>query len=448
MKISNQYFNCFPIFSVAKSVVTQLKDAGFKAFFVGGAVRDMLLGKPPKDIDIATNATPEQTVALFKRCHQVGVSFGVIVVTVKDFNFEIATFREEREYADGRHPQIITYTGDPYLDAARRDFTINAMFYDPDTTEILDFFNGRADLENGILRCVGDSMTRFNEDHLRMLRAVRFATRFNFRIDPPMCDAVIQLKDKITKISAERIRDELNAMLTGPRPSTAIRMLEQLGLLQLILPEVSALRGVEQPPQYHPEGDVFTHTMLMLDHMKYPSVALAWSVLLHDIGKPRMYSVGPDNIIHFYKHESAGARIAEKIMQRFKFSIATTEAVIHAVKNHMRISSAHLMRKSKLARLMAHPNFKAELELHRLDSQCSNKQMNNYLFLLDKVTERGGSIELPPPLLNGHDLIAIGFKPGPKIGKTLHKIEDLRLEGKISDRQTALDVVQKLRRKN
>ncbi|MDD2478640.1 MAG: CCA tRNA nucleotidyltransferase, partial [Victivallaceae bacterium] len=226
MKISNQYFNCFPIFSVAKSVVTQLKDAGFKAFFVGGAVRDMLLGKPPKDIDIATNATPEQTVALFKRCHQVGVSFGVIVVTVKDFNFEIATFREEREYADGRHPQIITYTGDPYLDAARRDFTINAMFYDPDTTEILDFFNGRADLENGILRCVGDSMTRFNEDHLRMLRAVRFATRFNFRIDPQMCDAVIQLKDKITKISAERIRDELNAMLTGPRPSTAIRMLE------------------------------------------------------------------------------------------------------------------------------------------------------------------------------------------------------------------------------
>lgn len=444
MKISVEYYNHSPVFIAACEIVRKLKDAGFKAFFVGGAVRDMLLGKTPADIDIATSALPEQTATLFLRSHQVGASFGVTVVTIGKYNFEVATLREEREYADGRHPEILTYTDDHYLDANRRDFTINSMFYDPYSDEIFDFFDGTKDLANGYLRCVGEPMVRFQEDYLRMLRAVRFAARFGLHIDPAIIRAIGNLKEKVLKLSAERIRNELNTMLTGPHPAAAVKLLDELHLLELILPEVSALRGVEQPPQFHPEGDVFTHTMLMLEHMKYPSIELAWSVLLHDVGKPRAYSTGADGSIHFYGHENFGAGMANNIMTRFRFSTAETENVVNAVKNHMRFAVVNKMRKSNLARLMAAPGFKIELELHRLDALCSNRLMNNFVFLLDKIAESGGEVSLPPPLLNGRDLIAIGFKPGPKIGKTLLTIQNLQLEGKISDRESALKIARNL----
>ena len=438
-----QGFRNLPGFQAALNIVKRLREAGFFACFVGGSVRDMLLGRPPKDIDIATSATPEQAAELFPHHHEVGMAFGVLVVIEDGVPFEVATLREEREYMDGRHPEIITYTDDPKLDAARRDFTINAMFYDPVSHEIIDYFGGREDLDAGILRCVGDPVLRFGEDYLRMLRAVRFAVRFGLRIDPAVRAAIEQLKQNVGKLSCERIRQEMTLMLTGPRPAEAIRELSELGLLAFLLPEVEAMRGVEQPPQYHPEGDVFVHTMLMLEHMALPSLELAWSVLLHDVGKPLTRTVGEDGVAHFYGHEHAGAEMAEVILKRLRFSTAQTETITQAVASHMRFISVPRMRRPKLLRLMADPNFAMELELHRLDCLSSNMLMENFVFLLDEIAAKCGQVELPPPLLTGRDLIELGMKPGPAFGRILKKVEDLQLEGKISSREEALAAIRR-----
>ncbi len=431
-------------FKAGVILVQRLRGAGFKAYFVGGSVRDMILGKVPKDIDIATSATPQQAAELFPHHHEVGMAFGVLVVVEDGIPFEIATLREEREYMDGRHPEIVTYTDDPQLDASRRDFTINAMFFDPLTNEIIDYFGGRDDLEAGVLRCVGEPELRFNEDYLRMLRAVRFATRFGLRIDPAVRAAILKLRNRVSCLSNERIRQELSAMLIGPRPADAMRMLSELGLLELLLPEVHEMHGVEQPPAYHPEGDVFVHTMLMLDHMALPSLELAWSVLLHDVGKPATRTVGKDGVSHFYGHEAKGARIAEKILTRLRFSREQTDAIVNAVANHMRFASIHLMKRAKLMRLMAEPYFLMELELHRLDCLSSNFLMGNFVLLLDELAKKSGKVELPPPLLSGQDLINLGLKPGPDFGRLLKDIEDLRLEGKINYREEALAAVRQI----
>jgi len=431
------------VFKAAVSVVKRLQNNGHTAYFVGGIVRDMLLDKESKDIDIVTSALPDVVDSLFKRTHHIGAAFGIINVVEQDINFEVATFREEREYMDGRHPEEVIYTTDPRLDAIRRDFTINGMFYDPITEEIFDFVNGKEDLKKGIIRTIDDPEIRFREDFLRMLRAVRFANRFDFKLDENTANAIKELNSKVTKLSAERVRDELTKMITGPHPDQSIIMLDNLGILQHILPEVCALKGVEQPKKYHPEGDVFIHTMLMLKEMSSPALELAWSILLHDIGKPATYSVDDKGIEHFYRHESKGAVIAETIMKRLRFSKKETKAVVECTQNHMRMFSADKMRPAKWKRILAHEHFSLELELHRIDLISSNGDMETYHLMAERMKEFENNGELPPPLLTGQDLIKQGIKPGPNFSKILNELQDHQLDGSITTKDAAIEFVKR-----
>ncbi len=436
--MNNVFFNNSPVFPAAVRIVDKLRAAGHAGYFVGGAVRDMLLGRTPKDIDIATSATPEQAAAIFPRHHKIGAAFGILMIVEDDIPFELATFREEREYADGRHPEVIKYTDSPALDAARRDFTINGMFYDPAAERILDFAGGRRDLEKGVLRTIGKAEQRFSEDYLRMLRAVRFTTRLGFELDREAADAIRKLKHNISILSSERIRDELNLMLTGGAPAAAIRLLHRLGLLELVLPEVAALDGVTQPQQFHPEGDVLTHTLLMLDHMPLPGIELAWSILLHDAGKPATLSIGEDGVEHFYRHEEASSAIAESCLSRLKFSRKEIDTVVHAVKNHMRFAMIDKMRPPKTRRLIAEDDFPLQLELHRIDCISSHGKMGNYLLLLDMLLQTGGETALPEPLVNGRDLMGAGLKPGPQMGQILRQIAEMQLAGEIGTKEEAI----------
>ncbi|MFA6102068.1 MAG: CCA tRNA nucleotidyltransferase [Victivallaceae bacterium] len=436
--MNNVFFSGSRVFQTAARIVDKLRTAGYAGYFVGGAVRDMLLGKTPKDIDIATSATPQQAAEIFPRHYKIGVAFGILMIVEDDIPFELATFREEREYADGRHPETVKYTDSPELDAARRDFTINGMFYDPAANRILDFTGGQRDLEKGVIKTIGNAEQRFSEDYLRMLRAVRFTTRLGFELDREAADAILKLKHNLNRLSAERVRDELNLMLTGGTPAAAIRLLHKLGLLELALPEVAALDGVTQPEQFHPEGDVLTHTLLMLDHMPLPGIELAWSILLHDAGKPSTYSVGEDRIEHFYRHEEASAVIAESCLNRLKFSRKIMDTVVHAVKNHMRFAMVDRMRPPKLKRLIAEEDFPLQLELHRIDCISSHSKLGNYLLLLDSLHQAGGETALPEPLVNGRDLMAAGLKPGPRMGKILRQIAEMQLAGEISTQEDAI----------
>ncbi len=427
------------LFRGAAKIAATLREHGHAALFVGGSVRDSLQGKPLKDIDIATSALPEQVQRIFPHTHDVGVAFGIIVVVVDGFNYEVATFREERDYLDGRHPETVLYTTSPRLDASRRDFTVNAMFFDPASGKLLDFFDGRRDLAEGILRTVGEPETRFREDYLRMLRAVRFAARFQFELEPGLASAIVKLKGHVAQLSPERIREELNGMLTGPDPADAVIMLRDLGLLPIILPEVAAMDGVEQHELYHPEGDVFTHTMLMLRHISWPSLELSWSILLHDIGKVVTKTIGADGIPHFYGHEEVGADMAEAILQRLRFSRQQVDNIVHAVRNHMRFAHVDQMRNATRKRLMSETMFPLELELHRIDCVSSNMLLGNYVMLLDKMPELAAERSLPPPLLNGKDLITLGVKPGPDMGALLHRVRDMQLDGELATRDDAIN---------
>lgn len=423
-----------------------MKHAGYSAYFAGGCVRDMLLGLDPDDIDIATSAKTGEILALFPHCHQIGAAFGIINVVMADHCFEVATFREEREYADGRHPEEITYTDDPELDARRRDFTINAMFFDPINERLLDFTNGQDDLSKRMLRTVGDPEMRFGEDFLRILRAVRFAVRFDLELS---ADIPIAIRDNLAglrKLSVERIREELNKMLVGKKPDRALQMLADLGIMDEILPEISAMQGVEQPKEFHPEGDVFVHTVLMLRHMTWPSVELAWSILLHDVGKPSTFSIGEDGVEHFYCHEHESAKIAEEILLRFKFSRKEISNIVESVGNHMRFAHVSEMRKAKLKRLMASETFALQLELHRIDCISSHAKMDQYIFLLDKLGEEEEVVALPKPLINGHDLIELGISGGPVMGEILHRIADMQLEGELTTKEEALKEAMRLHR--
>ena len=432
-----------PMELTARALVDRLRTAGYLAYFAGGCVRDLVRQQTPKDIDIATDARPEEVQKIFRRTHAVGAHFGVVVVVEDDRQFEVATFRSDGAYLDGRHPVAVNYSS-PEADARRRDFTINGMFFDPPNDAVIDFVGGREDLAAGIVRAIGDPAQRFAEDRLRLLRAIRFATVLQFEIEPLTWEAIIQAASGIKEISAERIREELVRIFLSPQRVRGWDLLDASGLMKAVLPELEAMKGCEQPPQFHPEGDVFRHTRLMLDLLpEKVSLPLVLSVLFHDIGKPPTSSVDNDGRIRFNGHDRVGAEMTEAIMQRLRFSRAEIDATVEAVRQHMVFKDVPNMRIAKLKRFMARPNFADELELHRVDCVSSHGMLDNYAFLQRKQTEFASEPIIPPPLVRGDDLIALGMKPGPRFREILDAVETQQLEGELSDRDEALAWIKK-----
>jgi poly(A) polymerase len=428
---------------VADRIAARLRDAGHQAFFVGGSVRDRILGKSPHEVDVATDATPDQVQALFPRTVAVGAAFGVIVVVDDEINTEVATFRTDGGYQDGRHPDAVVFS-DPEHDAERRDFTFNALFYDPTREVLIDYVNGLEDLKAGIVRAIGEPERRFAEDYLRMLRAVHFTARFDFQLDDATADAIRQHAKHITAISPERIGAELTKMLTGPNAHVAFRLMDELELLPEILPEISAMKGVEQPKQYHPEGDVFVHTLLLLEKLDNPPPALGWAALLHDVGKPPTFTINDRGYEAFPSHASVGAKMTEEILRRFRFSNAHIDAVREMVYYHMSFADVKNMRQSTLRRMLARPTIEEELELHRIDCLSSFGKLDHYHFVKDAREAFANEPVLPDPLVTGKDVIALGIQPGPEIGKFLAVIRDQQLEGQLNSREEALAALAKL----
>jgi poly(A) polymerase len=422
----------------ARDIVRKLRAAGHVAYYAGGSVRDLLRGETPKDIDVATDARPETVQKIFHRTYAVGAHFGVIVVLENEFQFEVATFRSDGVYLDGRRP-VEVHFATAEEDAARRDFTINGMFFDPEKEEVIDFVAGRADLEHRLIRAIGDPAQRFAEDRLRMLRAVRFATVLGFQIDRTTWDAIIASASSITQISAERIRDELVKIFLSPNRARGWDLLDASGLMKAVLPELEKMKGCEQPPQFHPEGDVFMHTRIMLEMLpEEVSLPLVFSVLFHDVAKPPTAIVDEEGRIRFNGHDRVGAEMTEGIMERLRFSRAEIDATVEAVRQHMVFKDVPNMRVAKLKRFMARPTFHDELELHRVDCASSHAMMDNYEFLLKKKEEFANEPIIPPPLVRGEDLIAMGMKPGPKFGEILEAVETRQLEGGVKNREEAL----------
>jgi poly(A) polymerase len=427
--------------SSARDVARRLHAAGHTAYFAGGCVRDLLRGQVPKDFDIATEARPEVVQKLFPRTYAVGAHFGVIVVLENEFQFEVATFRSDGTYIDGRHPVAIHFAT-AEEDAARRDFTINGMFFDPENNEVIDFVGGRADLERKLIRAIGDPAQRFAEDRLRMLRAVRFATVLGFEIDSATWAAVVASASSIVQISAERIREELVKIFLSPNRARGWDLLDASGLMRAVLPELDAMKGCEQPPQFHPEGDVFKHTRIMLEMLPAEaSLPLVFSVLFHDVAKPPTATVDEEGRIRFNGHDRIGAEMTEAIMERLRFSRAEIDATVEAVRQHMVFKDVPNMRVAKLKRFMARPTFEDELELHRVDCASSHAMLDNYEFLLKKKEEFANEPIIPPPLVRGDDLIALGLTPGPQFGEILEAVETRQLEGGLKDREEALQWV-------
>jgi len=424
---------------LARHIVSRLKASGHQAYFVGGCVRDLLLSGEPKDYDIATDARPAEISALFPKSDLVGAHFGVVLVHDSGAQVEVATFRSDHAYSDGRHPVAVDFETDPRQDVLRRDFTINALLLDPDRDEVLDFVGGRDDLRNRIVRAIGDPETRFREDHLRLLRAVRFAARLNYQIDPATLRAIQHLHGQIVKVSAERIRDELSRILTEGGARRGFELLDETGLLPDILPEVAAMKGVAQPPEFHPEGDVWRHTLLMLDQLREPSVTLALGVLLHDVGKPPTFRVA--DRIRFDGHVEKGVAMAEAILTRLRFSNDQIRQAAALVANHMRFKDAPQMRESTLKRFLRLENFPEHLELHRLDCLSSHGSLENYEMVKEKLVALPHAELKPLPLITGDDLIAAGYKPGPAFSMILAAVEDAQLESKISSREEAMALV-------
>src|SRR3954469_9290552 len=427
----------------ARGIVRKLRAAGHTAYFAGGCVRDLLRGQIPKDIDIATDARPEVVQKIFPHTYAVGAHFGVIVVLENEFQFEVATFRSDGAYIDGRHP-VEVHFATAEEDAARRNFTINGMFFDPEKDEVIDFVGGREDLERRLIRAIGDPAQRFAEDRLRMLRAVRFATVLGFEIDPATWEAVVGSASSIVQISAERIRDELVKIFHSPNRARGWDLLDASGLMRAILPELEAMKGCEQPPQFHPEGDVFKHTRIMLEMLPAEaSLPLVFSVLFHDVAKPPTAMVDEDGRIRFNGHDRIGAEMTEAIMERLRFSRAEIDATVEAVRQHMVFKDVPNMRVAKLKRFMARPTFEDELELHRVDCASSHGMLDNYEFLLKKKEEFASEPMIPPPLVRGDDLIAMGLKPSPQFGEILEAVETRQLEGALKNREEALEWVRK-----
>ena len=426
---------------LAISAVARLREAGFAAFLVGGCVRDFLLGFEPKDYDVATAATPAQVTALFNGSNLVGAQFGVVLVRDGSAQVEVATFRSDNDYQDGRRPSEVTFEQNPEQDALRRDFTVNALLLDPERGEVLDFVGGRADLEGGVIRAIGDPARRFREDHLRLLRAVRFAARLEFAIEPATFAAIREHAGFIRDVSAERVRDEISRMLNGPHPRRAFELLDETGLLDQILPEVAAMKGVEQPAEFHPEGDVWQHTMLMLEGLEHPSVTLAWGVLLHDVGKPGTFARAADRI-RFNGHVEEGIRIARDILGRLRYSHDEIAQVLALIANHMKFKDVPQMKESTVKRFVRQPDFEEHMALHRLDCLSSHGSLGNYEFVRRKLQETPPELLKPAPLISGQDLIGAGYKPGPLFRKALQSVEEAQLNEEIHTRAEAMTVAQ------
>jgi poly(A) polymerase len=438
----------------ATSIVQTLRQHGFQAYLVGGCVRDLLLQREPKDYDVATDATPDEVMNIFPETYAVGAQFGVVLVPVPEdassnastpasHAVEVATFRSDIGYSDGRHPDEVRFSRDPREDVARRDFTINGMLLDPVSDEVLDFVGGREDLKAGIIRTIGEPERRFAEDKLRMLRAVRFAARFEYQIEPSTFAAIQQFAHEIKAVSRERVRDELTRMLTEGHARRAFLLLDESGLLKHILPDISAMKGVAQPPEFHPEGDVFVHTLLLLENLPNPCpLTLAWGALLHDVGKPPTFRVAPDRI-RFDNHVEVGVKMAEEICRNLRFSNDDTEQILSLVDNHMRFGHATRMKESTMKRFLRLPAFDEHLALHRADCLASHRNLSTYEFVQQKRDEIPPEKIRPSPLVTGDDLIAAGHAPGPKFREILNAVEDAQLEGRLPSRDAALEFVRR-----
>ena len=420
----------------AIQIVRSLQAKGYQAVFAGGCVRDRLMGRAPTDYDVATNATPEEVCRLFPKARLVGAQFGVVVVAMEGRPFEVATFRSEGEYLDGRHPSQVAFTT-AEGDVRRRDFTVNGLLFDPVAGKVLDYVGGQADIRARLVRAIGDPRARFAEDHLRLIRAVRFAAFLDFEIEPQTRQAITELAPRIKSVSAERTSDELEKLLTRRGAARGVRLLHEVGLLREILPEVEAMAGIEQPPTWHPEGDVFTHSVLALSFLENPSFELAMGVLLHDVGKPVTIERGER--IRYPYHESVGAEMADAIGHRLRLSTESREHIVWLVKRHMMFVEADKMRLSTLKRLFANPRFDDLLAVHRADLLASTKDFTQYNFCVDK--RRGLSQEKisPAPLITGDDLIAMGLAPGPIFKHVLSQVREEQLEERLTTREAALD---------
>jgi poly(A) polymerase len=442
----------------ATVIVRTLREKGFQAYLVGGCVRDLLLKREPKDYDVATDATPTQVMETFPETYAVGAQFGVVLVPAADEDVasnvsaerssrshavEVATFRSDIGYSDGRHPDEVRFSRDPREDVARRDFTINGMLLDPGSGEVLDFVGGREDLAAGVIRTIGDPDRRFAEDKLRMLRAIRFAARFEYAIEPATFAAIQRRAHEIQVVSRERVRDELTRMLTEGHARRAFMLLDESGLLREVLPEISAMKGVEQPAEFHPEGDVFVHTLLLLENLPHPCpMTLGWGALLHDVGKPPTFRVAPDRI-RFDGHVEVGVKMSEEICRRLRFSNDETEQILALVDNHMRFGHATRMKESTLKKFLRLPCFDEHLALHRADCLASHRILSTYHFIQQKQAEIPPEKMRPSPLVTGDDLIAAGHIPGPKFREILNAVEDAQLEGRLASRDAALEFVQR-----
>ena len=446
----------------ARLIAATLRAAGHQAYFAGGCVRDLLLDHAAKDFDVATSATPAEIVTLFPRTQAVGAHFGVILVLNEvdgiDVATEVATFRHDGAYLDGRRPDAVRFTSDPREDVQRRDFTINGMLLDPaainDTptgpevpdAAVLDFVGGRRDLDAKILRTIGSPDLRFTEDKLRMLRGIRFAARLNFSIDPDTFMAIQRLAPEIAQVSCERIRDELTRMLTEGHARRAMALLDTSGLLSQILPEISRMQGVEQPPEYHPEGDVFVHTLLLLDHLpRGAAPTLAWGMLLHDVGKPATFQppnpLKPGDRIRFNGHVEVGVRIAEEILRRLRFSSDDTAQIVALIRHHMQFGDVRKMKQSTLKRFLRLDKFDEHLALHRADCLSSHADLSLYDFAKSAYETTEPHVVSPPLLVTGRDLIAAGYKPGPTFKAMLEAAEDAQLEGRIASTEEGLQLL-------
>ncbi len=447
---SDQTGYCCPLMRIpdnnttraARSAVRTLQDKGFTAYFAGGCVRDWMLKRPATDIDIATDATPESVENLFPVARRIGKAFGVVQVEEGQGRFDVATFRRDEGSADGRHPDFISFSN-PEDDAQRRDFTINGLFYDPVANRVHDYVGGCKHLEQKVVQTIGNPDLRFGEDFLRLLRAVRFASVLEFSLDPATLAGIRRNAEGIGRISAERIEQELSRiLLESPRAGEALHLLLDVGLLPHILPEVAAMQGQDQPPQFHPEGDVFTHTMMMLDKMENANLTLAYSVLLHDIAKPvtATKTLEPDGTerIRFNRHAQIGARMATAILERLRLSREQIDVVSHCVGNHMKFIDVPNMKKSTLRRLVGGGTFEDELRLHRLDCVCSHGNLSNYNFLRKFMDETPPAEVLPGRWLSGRDILALGIPEGPEIGKWLRIAYDAQLEGSVASREELL----------
>ena len=424
-------------FEGAECVVRRLQHAGHRAVLAGGCVRDLLRDEQPQDYNVATSARPAEVEALFDESQTVGRRFGVCQVHLDGLVYEVATFRREWGYSDGRHPDGVEFC-DAEQDARRRDFTVNAMFYDPVTEELTDYVGGRTDLADGLIRAVGEPEARFREDHLRLVRAVRFAVRLGFEIEPATRSAMERLAPLTVVVSAERLREELRLILTGPRPADALRLMDSLGMLRHVFPELEEAKGCQQPPNYHPEGDVFVHSLLTLEKLPpEPDFELALAALFHDVGKPQA-ARNAEDAMFFPDHWDIGARIAEGVCRRLRLSNHETERVCWLVRRHMYFMDAPRMRESTLKKLFAEPGFEQLAELHRADALASWGDLANYEYVLERRRTMPPEVARPPRLVTGDDLIAMGYAPGPLFRLVLEAVRDAQLEGEVTTREEAL----------